>query len=65
MKNESVEIAYQINISADATNGDVIKAMFPNAEISLKLYMPSVDIFFGGILMMRASMKWWNAKYKG
>ena len=46
------------------TNGDVIKAMFPNAEISLNLYTPSVDIFFGGILMMRANMKWWNAPYK-
>ena len=49
-----------------ATNGDVIKAMFPNAEISQNPYTPSVDVFFGdsGIMMMRVGRSLWNAKYK-
>ena len=61
---ESTEVNYQVNVPEDATNGDVIKAMFPKAEIILNPYTASVDIFFGGILMMRATMKWWNTKYK-
>ena len=54
-----------IPIPNDATNGDVIKAMFPNVEIIPDKYTPSVDLSVGGIMMMRVDRNWWNAKYKG
>ena len=54
-----------VKIPADATNGDVIKAMFPNVEIIPDKYTPSVDLSVGGIMMMRVDRNWWNAKYKG
>ena len=53
-----------IAIPDGATNGDMIKAMFPNAEIDANPYSPSVDIFVDGILMMRVDRNWWNAPYK-
>lgn len=46
------------------TNGDMIRAMLPNAEIDANPYSPSVDIYIGGILMMRVDRNWWNAEYK-
>jgi len=46
------------------TNGDMIKAMFPNLKTGADPYIPSVDIYVGGILMMRVDRNWWNAPYK-
>ena len=46
------------------TNGDVIRIMFPNAEIDANPYSPSVDIFVDGFLMIRVDRNWWNAPYK-
>lgn len=45
-------------------NGDVIEALFPNVEISPNPYSPSVDIYVGGIMMMRVDRNWYNALYK-
>ena len=53
-----------IAIPEGATNGDVIETMLPNAEIDTNPYSPSVDIFVGGILMMRVDRNWWDAPYK-
>ena len=57
-----------ISIPEDATNGDVIKAMFPNGKIiktedgdcGYEIYLDDTYSFcswFDGL--------WWNAKYKG
>lgn len=53
-----------IRMPDNATNGDVIKAMFPNLKTGADPYIPSVDIYVGGILMMRVDRYWWNAPYK-
>ena len=46
-------------IPDNATNGDVIKAMFPTADISLN------DSCFEGVVNKYGfDMKWWNAPYK-
>ena len=46
------------------TNGEKMKEVFPNLEISPDPYSPSVDIYVGGILMMRVDRNWWDAEYK-
>lgn len=46
------------------TNGEKIEEIFPNLEISPYPYSPSVDIYVGGIMMMRVDRNWWNAEYK-
>ena len=64
---ESTEVTYQVNVPKDATNGDVIKAMFPNGKIiktedgdfGYEIYLDDTYSFcswFDGL--------WWNAKYK-
>lgn len=53
-----------ISIPDNATNGDAIKTILPNLEINPDPYIPSVDIYIGGILMMRVDREWWNAPYK-
>lgn len=44
------------------TNGEKIENTFPNVEISPDPYSPSVDIYIGGIMMMRVDRNWWNAE---
>lgn len=46
------------------TNGEKIEKIFPNLEIGADPYSPSVDIFIGGILMMRVDRNWWDSQYK-
>ena len=68
MKNESITVSYCINVPKDATNGDVIMAMFPDAEIFVladgtksvkhKGYMPHG-------CWVHYEAEWWNAPYKG
>lgn len=53
-----------IELPENPTNEDMIRAMFPNAEIDAYPYSPSVDIYVGGILMMRVNRNWWNAPHK-
>lgn len=60
MKNESI-ISYCINIPEGATNGDVIKAVFPNYEC--REYQSYVIIVtpYGNISFWK---DWWNEPYK-
>ena len=47
------------------TNGEKIQEIFSNnVEIGADPYSPSVDIYVGGIMMMRIDRNWWNAEYK-
>ena len=53
---------YVIDIPIDATNGDVVKAMFPNAKIEHKgsgLLRLIVDGW-----SFEIAEDWWNASYK-
>ena len=55
-----------IPIPEGATNGDVIKAMFPNAEYRNDILVNVVFIVSGaqlGYVAFRES--WWNAPYEG
>lgn len=65
MKNESVGIAYQINISADATNGDVIKVLFKEVNASKvtgeRLFRVTI---LGLSKYFEFDSDWWNAKYE-
>lgn len=62
---ESLQSVNAIPISDNATLGDVIEAMLPNAEIGPDpSYKPSVDIYIGGTLMMRVDRNLWNAPYR-
>lgn len=48
-----------IPIPDNATNGDVIKALFPTADISLN------DSCFEGVVNKYGfDMKWWNSPYQ-
>ena len=50
-------------IPDNATNGDVIKAMFPNAKS--KRNLASDILYFGrSQTMMRYTNEWWDAPYK-
>ena len=59
MKNESVAISYCINIPEGATNGEVIKAAFPNIPLDSDDYF--VRDMYDNI---RCWKDWWNAPYK-
>ena len=51
-----------IPIPENATNGDMIKAMFPNEQIQIL----NNTVFVGRTNEeMIFSIKWWNAPYKG
>ena len=59
-----LEDATLIIIPDNATNGDVIKAMFPNIETFEEEDVPQ-NIYFsieGDVLCLRK--EWWNAPYK-
>lgn len=49
---------------SEMTIGDMIEAMLPNAQVDPNPYVPSVDVYMGGILMMRVDRNLWNAAYK-
>ena len=52
-------ITHGTPIPDNATNGDVIKALFPTADISLN------DSCFEGVVNKYGfDMKWWNAPYQ-
>lgn len=52
-----------IPIPKDATNGDVIKAMFPS--IHMIEVFPKVHLFINNNMVARIDINMWNAKYKG
>ena len=48
-------------IPDNATNGDVIKAMFPDAEI----HIDGNDVFFHHMgFWIKCNIRWWNAPYQ-
>ena len=49
-------------IPDNATNGDMIKAMFPNANISI--YGNIVKVELDNIYVQEFHISWWNAPYK-
>ena len=54
-----------VKIPADATNGDVIKAMFPDAK-PIRAYNDSVFIRMWKPFFVACELdtSWWNAKYE-
>ena len=60
----AIPAADVVPIPKGATIGDMIEAILPNAEVNPNPYIPSVDIYMGGILMMRVDRNLWNASYK-
>lgn len=53
-----------IPIPTRATNGDMIKAMFPSNEIEIKKGIVWVHRFGGNRGWQRFLEDWWNAPYK-
>lgn len=48
----------------DATNGDVIKFLFPNIDSSISGDGDVVDVYNLGIYCQTFDIEWWNAPYK-
>lgn len=60
------ETVNAIPISEDATNGDVIKAMFPNTNIEYWAEYSTYNVEFPNDNDVKHfSYDWWNAKYTG
>ena len=59
-----IPIHNAVIIPSGVTNGDIIETMFSDVEISPNPYSPSIDIYVGGIMMMRVDRNWYNALYK-
>ena len=57
-----------IPIPDNATNGDMIKAMFPDCEQKENIHNGYFEMYFDGDFgnpsYMRVSKDWWNAPYK-
>ena len=57
-----------INITNNATNGDVIKALFPNAndwEVTKFGDANGHYVDFGTSVINCFEIEWWNTPYKG
>ena len=53
-------------IPQGASNGDVIKAVFPNADCEFKkFYEKDTVICDLGGFYIRISAQWWNSPYEG
>lgn len=54
----------KMEIGEEPTNGEVIKAVFPTAEIIETTYngFHVVEVWFGGFLV-RFRREWWNSPY--
>lgn len=46
------------------TNGDMIKAIFPNIESSVSGDGDVIDVYNLGIYCQTFDTEWWNAPYK-
>lgn len=55
-----------IRVRNDATNGDVIKAMFPDMRVRDEINYNSdfIEISLDGVVGWALSKQWWNAPYK-
>lgn len=66
--NDGISSVPAIPIPEGATNGDVIKAMFPNCEQKENIHNGYFEMYFDNDLKnasyMRVSKDWWNAPYK-
>ena len=57
---------FKRHLPADATNGDIIKAMFPNAkEWEVTEYEAWAGHYVDLDTIKIFALDWWNAKYKG
>jgi len=60
--------AFCVEISGKLTNGDMIKAMFPNCEQKEHMNNGYFEMYFDNDLKnasyMRVSKDWWNAPFK-
>ena len=64
-ENKGIEIEYCITVNEGATNGDVIKAMFPN----VKWFINEDDEIFTDHKTLNServalARDWWNASYE-
>ena len=66
---ESTEVTYQVNVPQNATNGDVLKKMFPTAKIVTQydtfLGDTMIEVILDGGKYVELPLNWWNAPYKG
>lgn len=64
----SLPTANVISIPEGATNGDMIKALFPNCEQKENIHNGYFEMYFDGDFgnpsYMRVREYWWNAPYK-
>lgn len=62
------EVVHRIEIPKNATNGDMIKAMFPNCEQKGNIHNRYFEMYFDNDLRnasyMTVNKEWWNAPYK-
>lgn len=60
--------AFCVEVLGNLTNGDVIKAMFPNCEQKENIHNGYFEMYFDGDFgnpsYMTVSKGWWNAPYK-
>lgn len=57
------ESAFCITISENMTNGDMIKAIFPNIEVKERNNV--YEVYFGiGTAIQFFNYRWWNAPYE-
>lgn len=64
-KQAVISTIYDNTISEDATNGDMIKAMFPNADIEYWAEYSTYNVEFPNDNDVKHfSYDWWNAPYK-
>lgn len=56
-------IADNLIIPSNATNGDVIKAVFPNVEAYHNAGYTNVHAYIGIVADITAPKKWWDAPY--
>lgn len=56
-----------LTIPDNPTNGDMVKAIFPDAKITEYLDLVQVEIIAKGLNLVdsECDVNWWNAPYKG
>jgi hypothetical protein len=60
----TISLEKAIPIPDGATNGDVIKAMFPSIDASVSGDGDVVDVYNLGIYCQTFDTEWWNAPYR-
>ena len=54
-----------INDHVTVTNGDVLKALFPNIDTSVSGEGDVIDVYNLGVYCQTFDTEWWNAEYEG